>query len=407
MQIHDILLQLVVILFAARALGELVARFKIPSVIGELFAGILIGPSLLNMMEPNETIKLLAEIGIILLLFEVGLETDIARLAKTGNRPFIVAIGGVVIPFVLGFFVSYTLFQLSLLVSLFIASTLTATSIGITMRVLTDLKKQSSDEAQIVLGAAVIDDIIGIVLLSILYDFSQSSRVDFLNIGHVLVFISIYLVFAPVVAKLIVSVISHYEKKSEIPGFLPTTMVAVILLFAWLAHLMGAPELLGGFAAGLALSRQFFVPLGSFFNVSEDFVHKVEKKMKPIIHLFTPIFFVMIGLSLNLREIQWSSSFIWLLSLSLLVAAVLGKLASGFLLFRENKWIKWAVGIAMVPRGEVGLIFAEIGRESQIFDQDLYASLIIVIAATTVFTPFVMRLFYSDHHSVTEASEKM
>jgi Kef-type K+ transport system membrane component KefB len=394
MQIQNIFLQIVIILFAARIFGEVFARFNVPSVMGELLAGVLIGPSILNLIEPNETIKILAEIGIVLLLFEVGLETDVARLAKTGSKPFIVAIGGVVMPMTLGFLVSYSVFQLSLLVSLFIASTLTATSIGITMRVLTDLKKQSSDEAQIVLGAAVIDDIIGIVLLSILYDFSQGGGISFFSISQVLLFISIYLLLAPIAAKLIFSTINYYEKKSEIPGLLPTTIVALVLFFAWLAHSMGAPELLGGFAAGLALSRQFFLPFGSFFDFDEHFAHKVETQMKPIVNLFTPIFFVMIGLSLNLREIQWSSTFIWLLSISLLIAAVLGKLASGFLLFKENRWIKWAVGIAMVPRGEVGLIFAEIGRENKIFDNDLYASMVIMIAATTVFTPFVMRAFY-------------
>lgn len=395
MHIHDIFFQLVIILLTARLFGEVVSRFQIPAVIGELFAGILLGPSLLNWIEPNQVIKLLAEIGIILLLFEVGLETDVARLAKTGRKPFIVAVGGVVVPFALGFLLSYSFFQLSLLVSLFIASTLTATSIGITMRVLTDLKKQSTDEAQIVLGAAVIDDIIGIIMLSILYEFSQGGGINFLNIGKVLVFICIYLLLAPIAAKFISTTIKYYEEKSQIPGLLPTTIVALVLLFAWLAYYMGAPDLLGGFAAGLAMSRRFFLPFGAMLNVDHDFSHKVEAQMKPIVHLFTPIFFVMIGLSLNLREIEWGSSFIWLVSLSLLIAAVLGKLSSGFLLFKENTWIKWAVGIAMVPRGEVGLIFAEVGRESQILNNDMYASLIIVIAATTIFTPFVMRLFYT------------
>lgn len=117
--------------------------------------------------------------------------------------------------------------------------------------------------------------------------------------------------------------------------------------------------------------------------------------MKPIVHLFTPIFFVTIGLSLNLSIINWGSTFIWGLSIAILIAAVLGKLSSGFLLFKDNKWIKWAVGIAMIPRGEVGLIFAEIGKDNQIFNDDLYASMILVIAITTMFTPFVMRFYYN------------
>lgn len=119
--------------------------------------------------------------------------------------------------------------------------------------------------------------------------------------------------------------------------------------------------------------------------------------MKPIIHLFTPIFFVAVGLSLNLREIDWNSSFIWLLSGSLCIAAILGKLFSGFLLFQERPWMRWAVGLAMIPRGEVGLIFAELGKSNKILDNDLYAVLVIVIAVTTIATPFVMRYFY--HHT--------
>jgi Kef-type K+ transport system membrane component KefB len=393
--IDNFFLQLVVILFSARVLGELAARFKIPSVIGELLAGILIGPSLLGLIEPTETIKLLAEVGIIMLLFEVGLETDLLRLANTGSKPFIVALGGVVAPFFLGFVVSYYLFNLSLLVSLFMASTLTATSIGITLRVLADLKRQTSDEAQIVLGAAVLDDIIGIVLLSVLYEFSKGGEIDLWNVVEILIFICLFLILAPVMAKLFSFLIKHYEEKSEIPGLIPTTTVSMVLLFAWIAHAVGAPALLGGFAAGLALSRQFFMSLGVSKKAREEFAHKVEKQMSPIIHLFTPIFFVTVGLALNLRDIDWNSSFIWYFSLSLLFVAIIGKLMSGFLLFKENKWIKWAVGLAMIPRGEVGLIFAEIGKTNKILDDNIYASIIIVVAVTTVLTPFAMRFFYN------------
>jgi len=392
--ISDFFLQLFIILFAARLLGECVAKFSIPSVIGELLAGILLGPSLFNVIEPTEVIKLLAEIGIIFLLFEVGLGTNFARLKKTGIKPFIVAIGGVILPFILGFLISYQLFQLDLLVSLLIGCTLTATSIGITIRVLTDLKKQGSDESQIVLGAAVIDDVIGIILLSVIYEFSLGKSINYFDIGKIALFIFLFLLLAPFAVKLISSLIKYYEDKSEIAGLVPTTIVALILFFAWLAHRVGAPELLGGFAAGLALSPQFFPPLGKFLRIDAAFTHKIESQMSPIIYLFTPIFFVTVGLSLNLREIDWHSSLIWLLSLSLVVAAVVGKLLSGFLLIGEKSWMKWAVGLAMIPRGEVGLIFAELGRTHKILDNSLYAALLIVIAVTTILTPFAMRYFY-------------
>lgn len=365
-----------------------------PSVIGELMAGIIIGPSLLNLVQPSAPIHLLAQVGIILLLFEVGIESDIGRLVSAGPQATMVAITGVVVPFALGFGLSYYVFDFSLLTSLFIGSTLTATSIGITLRVLTDLKQQGSREAQIILGAAVIDDIIGIVLLALLYEFASSGVVNLWNAGKVLVFIALFFLLAPIAAKLISATIRKWDEKSDIPGLVPTTIVSLILFFAWIAHGLGAPELLGGFAAGLALSRQFFLPFGAFLHESKQFAHKVEDQMRPIVHLFTPIFFVAIGLSLNLRDIDWTSGTIWLIGGSLLAAALVGKLLSGFSLWRETRFLQLAVGVAMIPRGEVGLIFAEVGKTAKIFDDTLYAALVIVIAVTTLAPPFFLRALY-------------
>ena len=291
MEAHSFLIQLVLILLSARLVGEIAAYFQVPSVIGELVAGIIIGPSILGLIEISNPIHLLAQIGIILLLFEVGIETDIGHLSAAGVKALIVAIGGVVLPFALGFFLSYYFFDFSLLASFFIASTLTATSIGITLRVLRDLKKQNSHEAQIIIGAAVLDDIIGIVLLAMLYEFSISGEVNLWNAGKVLVFIVLFFLISPVLAKGVSQIIKKWDEKSDIPGLLPTTIVSLILLFAWIAHSLGAPELLGGFAAGLALSRQFFFPFAAFLHESKEFSHRVEEQMKPIVHLFTPIFF--------------------------------------------------------------------------------------------------------------------
>jgi len=160
--VHTVLLHLLIVPLCARIFAELAARLQIPSVIGELFAGVILGPSLLDWVSSGEAIKLLAEIGIILLLFEVGLDTDLRRLMRTGFKSFIVAIIGFFAPLLLGFSVAYWGFELTVLVSLFIGGTLTATNIGITVRVLNDLKRQHSMEGQIVLGAAVVDDILGV-----------------------------------------------------------------------------------------------------------------------------------------------------------------------------------------------------------------------------------------------------
>ncbi len=348
---------------------------------------------MLGWVEPIEAIKLMAEIGIILLLFEVGLGTDPRQLARAGPKSLVVALGGFGLPFLLGFSVGHWAFGLSLLTSLFIGGTLTATSIGITARVLTDLKRHHAPEGQIILGAAILDDVMGVVLLALLYEFSIGGGVTLGNAGKVIMFVATFFILAPVAAKLMSAIIKHINTTTEIPGLVPTTIVSLVLLFAWLAHSMGAPELLGGFAAGLALSRRFFLPFGTALHADPSFAEHIETEMKPVIHLFTPIFFVMVGLSLNLREIAWSSPFIWIFSMALMIAAIIGKLA-GPMLIREPWPTRWIIGTAMIPRGKVGLIFAELGRESGILNNETYAGMIIVIALTTVLSPFVMKGLY-------------
>ena len=398
MHAHDFFLTLLIILLTARIFAELTVRLNGPSVIGELLAGVVLGPSLLGWIEPMEAIQLMAEIGIILLLFEVGLGTDLQQLARSGHKSLVVAIAGFVLPLLLGFIIGYWLFNLELLVSLFIGGTLTATSIGITARVLKDLKRHHSSESQIILGAAILDDIMGVVLLALLYEFSIGGGVNLVNTGKVISFVATFFVLAPVAAKIMSTVIKHIDSTTEIPGLIPTTIVSLVLLFAWLAHMMGAPELLGGFAAGLALSRRFFLPFGAVLHADPSFAERIETEMKSIIHLFTPIFFVLVGMSLNLREIDWGSPFIWVFSLVFFIVAVIGKIAGPWFI-RESWPVRWIIGTAMIPRGEVGLIFAELGRESGIFNNEIYAGMVIVIAITTVLSPLaIQRLYNSFSH---------
>ncbi|HDK37724.1 MAG TPA: cation:proton antiporter, partial [Thiolapillus brandeum] len=158
-------------------------------------------------------------------------------------------------------------------------------------------------------------------------------------------------------------------------------------------HEMGAPELLGGFAAGLALSRRFFLPFGIALRTQPEFSQRIENQMRPIIQLFTPIFFVMVGLSLNLHEIDWGSAFIWSFSLLFLLVALIGKFG-GAMFINEPLRQRIIIGVAMIPRGEVGLIFAELGRTSGIFNNEVYAGMIIVIALTTLLPPFLMKYLY-------------
>jgi Kef-type K+ transport system membrane component KefB len=390
MEIHLFFLNLMLILIAARLFGELAVRAHAPPVIGELLAGVVIGPSLLGWVEVSTIIKLLAEIGIILLLFEVGLGTDLGRLLRSGRRSGVVALAGFLLPFVLGFTLARWVFGLELLVALFAGGTLTATSIGITIRALTDLKRQHSMEGQVVLGAAVLDDILGVVLLALLYEYSIGGGVNWVNSGKVVLFVVVFFLIAPFTARVMSILIRRIDLSSEIPGLIPTTIVSLVLFFAWLAHAMGVPELLGGFAAGLALSRRFFLPFGIALKIDTRFAKRIVAQMRPIVYLFTPIFFVTVGLSLNLREIDWGSSFIWMFSAGMLMAAVAGKMLGAVLI--PVPWrTRLIIGVAMVPRGEVGLVFAELGRVSGIFSNELYAGMIIIVALTTLTSPFALK----------------
>ncbi len=392
-------------MLAARLFSEVAVRLGVPAVIGELLAGLVLGPSLLGLVSPDQTMKLLAEIGIILLLFEVGMDTDVFRLAKTGAKPIIVALVGFVLPFGAGFAVSRYLFGMPSLASLLIGGTLTATSIGITVRVLSDLRRRSSDEAQIVIGAAVLDDILGVIALAFLYQFAVLGQITAGSIGQVSLYIVLFMLLAPLVAKLMAEVIDHFDKRSASPGLLLTMVLSLILLFSYLAHVVGAPEIMGGFAAGIAMGQRFrvsiaqrlrvpFTPaLNRLLSASPELAQRLESQMRPLIHAFTPMFFVMVGVSLNLRAVDWGSPLVWQLSLALAAVAVAGKWVAGFCI-RESRLRQSVIGLSMIPRGEVGLIFAQLGYSNGILNGELYAALLIVIALTTVLPPFALKWFY-------------
>jgi Kef-type K+ transport system membrane component KefB len=407
METHVLLFHIALILLAARLFAEVARALGAPAIIGELVAGIVLGPSLLGWISPNDVLTLLAEIGIVLLLFEAGLETDFEKLLKAGPFAILLAVAGFILPFALGFICSYLVFDLPLLVSLFIGGTLTATSIGITVRILTELGRNREFEGQIVLGAAVIDDILGVLLLAVLYEYATVGEVNLANTGRITVFVVGFFILAPILAKLLSYMIKHFHSVSDMPGLIPVSLVTLVLLFGALAHAFGAPQLLGGFAAGIALSRRFFLPFAIGLQTDPGFTQRLHNEIKPIIQLFTPIFFVMVGLSLNLKAIDWGSTFIWIFSISMAILAITGKLVAGWAVPVPFA-IRNAIGMAMVPRGEVGLIFAELGRVSGIFTNEVYAALVIVIAYTTLFSPFWMKFYYRVYHDrITAADERM
>ncbi len=394
MDVHNFFLILFLILVTARILGELFARLGIPSVLGELSAGILLGVSGFGLVEVNDVLKILAEIGILLLLFEIGLDTDIARLKQAGGKAIIVALFGAVFPFTVSAFVAYYLFDLTLVVSLFIGGTLTATSIGITMRVLKDLQKEHSEVAQIVIGAAVLDDILGVIVLVFIYDYAVTQTLSLTNTLNTTVFILLFFLLAPAFAHFVSHFMRKFDEHKKVPGFIPTLIIALIALFAYMSHLFGAPEILGSFAAGIALSRRFILPFGMGLQHDEVFLEKVKKAITPIAQMFTPIFFVMVGLSMNLKVIDFTSMTFWSLAFVFLVIAIIGKYIGAFLLRDTSALKKALIGISMIPRGEVWLIFAEVGRVNGILGDQIYAVLIFVIIVTTIAPPFLLKWLF-------------
>ena len=396
MDVSEFFLKLLLIIISAKFFAEVFIYLHLPSVLGEVIAGIIIGPSLLGFIEPDATFHLLAEIGILLLLFEVGLETDVGQIIKVGIQSTLVAITGVATPAAAGFWVSYHWFGLDMIPSLFIGGTMVATSIGITVRVLVDLKKRHTKVSQIVIGAAVMDDVIGVVVLAVLYDFAVKGTVSIADTARVMFFIAVFLVLAPIIAKLFVPTMAKLSSVSKTKGMIPALIVSLILGLAVISHKVGAPEILGSFAAGLALARRFFLPLGATIeHYSHEMAEKIEESVKPIIELFVPLFFVMVGASINFKVIDITSGEFWGFAGILTVIAIITKMTSG--LWVRGGWNrKLSTGIAMVPRGEVGLIFAEVGKRNKIFDETTYAVIIFVVAFTTLFAPLALKYVMKD-----------
>jgi len=391
MQIHELFLTLFLIIIIARLFGELFTYFHIPSVLGELLAGVVLGPSMLGFVEPGRVLALLAEIGILMLLFDVGLETDFKRLRQAGSKAFAVAFFGAVIPFLGAYALSFYVFNLSPFASLFIGGTLTATSIGITLRVLKDIHKDQTNIAQIVIGAAVLDDIIGVIALAFIYDFVVTKELSFAHTAHVSFHILLFITIAPVVANLFGKVVRRFCPRSNYGGLISSTIVGIILLFSYLSHAFGAPVILGAFAVGLAFSREFILPYGLGTKHDENFFRKIKHATIPIAELFTPIFFVMVGVSIDFSVIAFGSSIFWYEVIGFTIIAVAGKYLGAFMITQKCSNNKMLIGISMIPRGEVGLIFAKIGQTNGVLDSETYAVLIFVIIITTVVPAILLK----------------
>ncbi len=396
--VHTLFLHLAVILFSAKFFGTIFKRLGIPPVLGEVTAGVILGQSLLGLIPFSEAIRVLAELGVILLLFEVGLEADIHMLMRVGIWSLLVAIVGAALPFIGGFIFSYYVFNLDLVASLFMGGALTATSIGITVRVLTDLNRHKDRFAQIVLGAAVLDDIMGVIILAALYEFAKTKEVHLDTTINLMFHILMFFVIAPFVANILAKIISFIAKRFQDYDFIPASIMGLILLAAYSAHKFGSPSILGSFTAGLALSRRFVIPFAAALRLEEKILVMVEEGIRPLVWTLAPIFFVGVGLALNLKAIDFSSLEFWAFSLTLIAVALVGKVASGFVA-PGNLREKLSVGFSMLPRGEVGLIFAEFGRSFKAINQVEYAVIVFVVAVTTLLAPIFLKLLLSKESS--------
>ena len=366
-----VLLALAVILVAAKVVGELAERVHQPAVVGELLAGVLLGPSLLGFLDPAASwLHLFGEIGVVILLFQIGLETDLTRLLGVGGVALTVAVVGVAVPFALGYGVC-RMMGLPDLESVVAGAALTATSVGITARVLSDLGRLQDVESQVVLGAAVIDDVIGLVILAVVSRVVGGGTITAGNVALTTGAAFGFVVAAIAIGRLVVPPLFALLARIGRPESLAPMGLAVGFLVAVLAHAAGSALIVGAFAAGVV-----FQPT--------PHAHAIERGVTRLGHFFVPIFFVSVGAAVDVRTL--ADGRVLAIGGLLIVVAVLGKLVAGFapIWFRGRKLV---VGVGMIPRGEVGLIFAQTGLTAGVLDGGLYASVTAMVLVTTFLAP--------------------
>lgn len=376
-QFVDLLAVLVAIGIGTRVLGIVAQRLGQPAVLGELIAGILLGPSLLGLMDASDpVIGAFAELGVLILLFTIGMETDLKRLARVGGAAGAVALVGVILPFGFGFVVG-TWLGLGTMVSVVCGATLTATSVGISARVLTDLGRLKTDEGQIVLGAAVIDDVVGLVILSIVSSLLAGAALTVTGVGTTVALAVGFLVVAVAVGSRTIPPVFRYIDRLEVSGTLGAVALVFAFLLAWLAASSGSAMIIGAFAAGLILH-------------STPQRTQIERATTSIGHFFVPIFFASVGAAVDVSVFRDMDAM--KIGLALFGVGFVGKFLAGYapFWFRGNKAL---IGIAMVPRGEVGLIFAQTGVAAGALDSKLFSALTLVVLATTFVAPPLLGRF--------------
>ena len=393
-----------ILLFAAKLMAELFLRLKLPIVLGELLAGIIVGPFALGaflvidgqpLLQLNNEIKVLGEIGAIVILFMAGLEMTPKEFLRGGKASFTVGTLGVVVPFFAGLVV-FQAFGFDALQSMLIATALTATSIAISIQVLSEFGKLKSPEARLIIGAAVVDDILAIAVLSVVSSVAiGEGGVDSIEIGdviftilQVLAFFAIMLIVAVIVIPRLVTP-RLWKAKGSVEGIATASFFGA----AALAGSIGLSPIVGAFAVGMALSTS------KVFDKIENYIGKIGL-------IFAPLFFAIIGAQVDLRAVSWE-----ILGLSgiIIVVAIVTKLFGCGLpsmYFLKSKAQGLKVGIGMISRGEVGLIVAGVGVSYNILASDVYSTIVIMVAVTTIITPIWLKMEYRKEQRKDQGGEQ-
>lgn len=382
MEFRDLLVGLVLVWLAAKVAGEAMERVGQTAVLGELLAGVIIGPGVLGFVHESDVLHALAELGVLILLFEVGLESDLAELLRAGLQATLVALIGVAVPFAVGYGVMHWLGYPALL-AVFVGATFTATSVGITARVLRDLGRLQDAAAKVVLGAAVVDDILGLIILAVVTGVAQTGGVSLATVGLLSGKAVVFLVVAIVVGIRLAPTLVRWVGRLQARGTLIVYSVVFAVGLAAVADLMGLATIIGAFAAGLILAT------------TERRAH-IEERVKPVADLLVPVFFVTVGMKVQpavLNPFAEDSKFG--IAMLLTTVAVASKLAAGLAVYQRSVR-RWPVAVGMVPRGEVGLIFAGVGLAAGVVAEDLYSALIVVVMLTTFAAPPWLKALYRD-----------
>lgn len=411
MQVTDVgelvrvsMMVLAVIIIAAKLGGELMGRLGQPPVLGELVMGVvlgnlnLIGFTLLDPLKTNSTVRMVGEIGAILLLFEVGVESDLVQLLEVGWSSLLVATLGVIAPMILGYLVSTQLMPgADWLSHVFVGGTLTATSVGITARVLKDLNRSNTKEARIILGAAVADDVIGLIVLAVVSGLvtaamsgSSNSGIRATDILWIILKASLFLSLAVVIGRYWSARVFHYAARLKVSGALLSLCICFCFAVATISGLVGLAPIVGAFAAGVVLEEVHYRP----FTMRGE--RRVQELLYPINTLIVPVFFVLMGLRVDLRSFASPTvlGFAGLITL----AAILGKQVCGLGVL-ERGVDRFVIGVGMIPRGEVGLIFAGMGSTLLLHGQPVlppatFSALVLMIMLTTFITPSALKAVF-------------